>query len=446
MTYSPFTKPIAQLDESDIQKLVADSVREGFFVEFKETPPDKAKIAHGIAALANTYGGWFILGVKADRTNNAAIAAPGFEKTVWADPIATIRDVIKSHVDPLPLFTPHVVKMSPTHIAVVIEVPETLDGPYITSDGRLYRRAGDSSDPVYERDRYALDRLYDRTKRAQERFAEFCRDEREFAKGEDEQGWAQVFLSPHPYGSIDSRNILMESERIAKLRDLFSASWTLFEMGDANRVTGNIPFDTAYTTPYSVVLEQQKSLVFSGLSVEVFADGRARILLPLGYQKMRSRDLVHMSSPQARNALQTAITRANAEQDLPHLRFVNSSDLWFACGVVVKGYVAWLGEFGLPYALDMAVRLENVWRCVPYSDTDKWGAHVERFGLPLIRHERITFPRRDGVSWRLDLDGEGRCWMSIAAFLGQALGLPPDASVALLMDAIVEASKRSQSG
>src|SRR5438876_12398434 len=98
--YNPFEKPIDQLGEGDLATLISNEVAEGYYVEYKSTPPSKTKIGHSIASFANTYGGWYIIGVRSD-ANNVASATDGFARSELPDPIATIRDVLKTHVDPI---------------------------------------------------------------------------------------------------------------------------------------------------------------------------------------------------------------------------------------------------------------------------------------------------------------------------------------------------------
>src|SRR5947209_2288430 len=110
MPYNPFDKPIGEaLTIDDLQLLITRSVSEGYFVEYKGQMQAKDKIAKSIAALANTYGGWYFIGVDADKTHNIATNICGFNLTMCPDPIAVIREVAKSRISPTPIFYPKVV-------------------------------------------------------------------------------------------------------------------------------------------------------------------------------------------------------------------------------------------------------------------------------------------------------------------------------------------------
>src|SRR5437588_5427959 len=159
MPYNPFNKPVREtLTPEDLQVLVADSVSEGYFVEYKGTLPESKKIAKSIASFANTYGGWYIVGVTTDG-HNVAQQIPGFSLDDHHDPIASVRDSIRLGIDPVPVFFSQVVTLTPKRVVLVVYVPGEQDTPFITKDGRIYRRVSDSSEPMPETQRPALDHL-----------------------------------------------------------------------------------------------------------------------------------------------------------------------------------------------------------------------------------------------------------------------------------------------
>lgn len=334
-TFSPFAKPIDALEEADLQVLLTDKVTEGYYVEYKSIPPLNSKIGHSIASFSNTQGGWYIVGVTTDG-NNVAAAIPGFDVGSWPDPVTRFRDVVRTHIDPVPLFFTRVVPLGTGKSVFIVQVPDGQDAPFITKDGRIYRRTSDSSEPVAENDRYALDRLYERVKVARDRFAAFCQDERTFAKGESEWAWAQVFLSPYPYGSID-RPELLETESIAKLIEGSRLARVLMASGSPNPISGNLPFESGYPTPQSVVLQQRGSadLAYNSLTAEVFVDGRARLQIPLRWLRFSRADLSALESKKAAAAIGAV---AKADGDLALLRFIDIGQLWLSVATLVTWY------------------------------------------------------------------------------------------------------------
>jgi len=190
MAFNPFEKPIGEtLTAADLQVLLDRQILEGYYVEYKSDFQAALKIARSLASFANTYGGWYFLGVQSDKKTSIATALAGVSLAEHPDPIATVRNAVRDHTDPSPLFFPQLVEVAPGRSVLAVHVPESDDTPHVCSDGRIYRRGADASEPVFEKDRYALDRLVERGKESVRRFDEFCVDERTFSEAEGERPW-----------------------------------------------------------------------------------------------------------------------------------------------------------------------------------------------------------------------------------------------------------------
>jgi predicted HTH transcriptional regulator len=254
MKFNPFDKnPTEPLSESDLQGLIENKVAEGYFVEYKSDFPKKEKISHSIASLANTYGGWYFIGVAADKENNTATSLTGFSLQEHHDPIAEIRNIARDYISPTPIFFTHVVKLgSADRVVLAIYIPDDQETPFICKDGRLYRRVSDSSDPIMENDRHSLDKLVYKGKNPSKKFQEFCQDERTFCQEEENLSWLQIFISPHPNGLIEKTNIYSKST----IKDLInqskriplSASWM------AKSEIVELPLNSGQITHRSIIL------------------------------------------------------------------------------------------------------------------------------------------------------------------------------------------------
>ncbi len=203
MPFSPFKKSISDpLTSEDLQLLISSSVAEGYFVEYKGVLLAPNKIAKSIASFANTYGGWYIVGVTTDG-HNVAQHIVGFSLDDCHDPIASLRDSIRSGIDPIPVFFSQVVTIAPRRAVLVVYIPGEQDTPFITRDGRIYRRVSDSSDPIPEAQRSAVDRLIEQGRDRVHAFQRFCQEPRTFSKAEASTPWVNIFLSPYPLGMIE---------------------------------------------------------------------------------------------------------------------------------------------------------------------------------------------------------------------------------------------------
>lgn len=440
MAYTPFEKLLGEpLSEDDLQVLIINEVAEGYYVEYKGRMPEPKKIGKSIAAFANTYGGWYIVGVKTN-AHNVAELIDGFNLTDCHDPIATVRDSIRAHIDPIPIFYPQVVHLKTSDVVLVVYVPGEQDTPFITKDGRIYRRVADSSEPVYEKDRYALDRLVEQGHKHADNFARFCCDPRTFAKGGEERSWVNIFLSPYPSGLIEKWDIV-SAVGLEKLLQRSREPLDLFPMkGNKALGRGHMPFDIAQiATSQSVILRQttRARVAFNSMTVELFVDGRARFFLPLIQKNVFEAGFVSktLQSDKVKEVLQHLLrTTPGQESSLEHTHFFDIFSLWSSILVLLNFYLDWLGSDRLLITeMRTAIRCNEVWRAVPFADRDEWGDHVEKFGLPLVMTSTVAMPDVLEQSMIVPLeDAESSLWVKLLLVVGMAFGLPGETLTALI--------------
>jgi len=435
MSYNPFEKAIGEsIDLSDLQSLV-DRVAEGYYVEYKSTFPSNEKVAHSIASFANTNGGWYFVGVVADKQTNVAESVRGVELITFPDPIAKVRDIARDHIAPMPTLFPQLVRIGTTHAVLVVYVGEGEDTPYITRDGRIYRRNADRSDPVYETDRLVLDRLVERGRTAIMAFDAFCEDQRTYCESQAGDSWAEVYLSPLPRGSVSKPDIL----RSSYLDQLLTASQQPIEvsLSDDVKALASGSFNHAQTCSGSAVLRQVDAsyVAFNSLELELFTNGRARMFLPLPRLKTAVSITNSMRSERAISALK-ALLESKAGATLSLLSLIDLVQTSRLLGYLVVFYLRWLGSLGWEGELLAKVRLSNVWRCVPFFDTDDWGKFVERFGLPVCSRSSVMMPPEGSKPLVVDCCEEsGAPFIELFGMLAVALGLPSDLVLRLLESA-----------
>jgi len=419
MSHNPFDKPIQDLEASDLDKLIDNEVSEGYWVEYKSEFQSNKKIAKSIASFANTYGGWYFVGVEADQTRNVATNICGFSLTSVPDPIAKVRDIIKSRIDPVPVFHLRLVTLDQDKAVFVVHIPGNQETPFITTDGRIYRRVGDSSEPVPENNRYAVDRLVDNGREIAKRFERFCQDERTFCQAEEDQGWVNIFLSPYPLGAIERFDILSH-EGIEKLIQLSQNPIKIYLQDWTECGTGNLPFNSGQLEFGSVILRQVEpyNTVFNSLTIELFIDGRAKFFVPLEYIPIFP-DHQELKSPIVEQVL-AKIWRTDQESNTLSLRFFDVVKLWLLVANLLNYYQEWLGKEALPAKLLAAITMEGVWRSVPFCDLDQWGEHVQRFGLPVLNKDTLRFPE----TTRWVVEGTDPLWITICPIMSIGFGLP----------------------
>jgi len=425
MTYNPFNKPIHELTAADLDKLITDEVAEGYWIEYKSEFQSSKKIARSIASLANTYGGWYFIGVEADKTKNAATRACGFNSSDVSDPIAKIRDSIKSNIDPVPVFYTRLITLSGDLAVAVVFVPDNQETPFITKDGRIYRRVSDSSDPVHEDNRYAIDRLVDNGREIAKRFEEFCKDDRTFSQSEEGQGWVNVFLFPHPLGAVQ-RFDMLSTEGIEELIQLSQNSIKIFLDRSSEVGYGNLPLNSGQLGFGSVKLRQIESskVGFNSLTVELFADGRAKFFIPLQYlPDLHQMPIENLRSPKVRQVLDN-LRQSDKKFDTLVLRYFDIQHTIASVMNLLNFYQEFYSKEAGLTSLRVAITMNDVWRSVPFCDIDQWGTHVEKLGLPVLNSSAISIPSHASRKLVLNLDEDSPLWVTICPLIAMGFGLP----------------------
>lgn len=139
-----------KLRSIDIEKFLINDIEDkNFFFEFKADDETPAKLIKEISALANTYGGYILLGVNNDKTIG------GCQK--WTE--QRIHTTIHDSLTPIPNFDVKRFKIN-NKIVLVIKIEEGTMPPYITNKGMIYERVSSGSFPI--NDSSKLTQLYNK--------------------------------------------------------------------------------------------------------------------------------------------------------------------------------------------------------------------------------------------------------------------------------------------
>lgn len=221
---NPFGKPIEQLEEDDLKKLIEEETAEGLYVEYKsDFPTHLAKI---VASFANTFGGWIIIGADARNPKNVPTDFPGI--VISGEPKDRFRHICRDGISPVPLFSSKLITKAsdPNKGILVIRVPESAYPPHITRDGRIYRRNMEGSDPLGETDRHVLDRLFEKSLLNKSEVKGFMlrKLQKIDLKGNSNDVLIKVMCCPVPL-SLDLINPFFIPARITRLKKMAQSIW-----------------------------------------------------------------------------------------------------------------------------------------------------------------------------------------------------------------------------
>jgi len=440
MPYNPFAKSIGEsLDVTDLNQLIAQGVAEGFYVEYKRDFPDPKKIARSIASFANTYGGWYFIGIETDSQNRAS-ALYGFDHATHNDPVSKVLDPARNRLSHMPLvYSPQIIPISPTHSVLAVYIAESNDPPHITDDGRIYRRSADASDPIPEKDRHTIDRLVDRGRLEQKKFADFCRDNRTFAQGE-KQAWVNIALRPQPRRSVLIPDIV-ESGTIRQLLEK-SRELHVVRFGSEGTLSGSVVFNTAQPTSGGVTLRQLKPGYegYNSLTVELLSDGSAKFHCPLNFfsPSRFAEDSLSIDNLHTKEIITYLDSHFNHMDPIEKyiLHYGDLVNVAWTSAILISYYIDWLCKNGWQSSLWLRVTVKNTWRVVPIIDSPQWLSLVQEFGLPVSMKDTDAFPPTIADAIVLNYEQRDLIWFSAMFHLLTCLGIPPNLGVDALIDAV----------
>ena len=372
----PFDIRASDIIPEDLAAL--NQVHEGWYVEYKERPISRTDIAKSLSAFANQYGGWFFLGVAENRTTHTADRFPGIPTSSVPSELEAIRNATKDLLHPS-VFYEHKVIDGPVDLiglpigqsVIAIQIPQGPDTPYVHNNGRIYRRIGDSSDPVHITERGEVDLLSQRRQAMVARLE--SRVQRSPRVSEPEEGRTYVHL-----------HILSDPYEI--LGHQYDSDLHVF----SDMMKGSLlPFDNTFHSYEGFVARQigQNLGYFRTLTWEFSRKCHSLISIPLNVYDARS---LRNGDPNSLTRREFAAVVANSGVDP-----ANILDLTYLLRTLVAISVRHrrlVGNAGIRGPFYVKCRLDNLWRTIPYLDTPAFLQQVNRFGLPLVQDSSLVVP------------------------------------------------------
>lgn len=424
MTFNPFDKQIDNLNMSDLDILINEEISEGYWIEYKSEFQSNKKIAKSISSFANTYGGWYFIGIQADTTKNVASDICGFNMIDDHDPISRIREVVKNHIDPVPLFFTKLLEQKSERGVLVVYIPDNQETPFINKDGRIYRRISDSSDPIPEINRHAVDRLVENGKDVSRGFEDFCKVNRAIDITDKEKSWISIFLYPYPLGLIN-RFDMISNDGMEQLLNLSREPLRSKIINGEDFEIGSVPFHSSQLGILSIILRQVKetNLAINSLSMEFYSDGRSKICFPLEILNIMDEDKNNNIIRRIMSALNMdSFADITENQNALYLNFFNIHKSLTAIMLLLLFYEKWFENDLIYSQIRYAIKIENISHTIPFFIHDEWVIHVKKFGLPIQHVDSINIPSNIGRGVIHNL--ENPLWHIICPSIFLAFGLP----------------------
>ncbi|MBP8001328.1 MAG: ATP-binding protein [Chloroflexi bacterium] len=387
LLFNPFDSAFDEFQPADLGKLL--TVAEGWYIEYKGGLVSTKSIAKSLAAFANHYGGWIFYGVgEAGGGTHCAGSFPGIDQLSVPNFINDIKNAAKDIINPSPYFEYRRIDGPCDEIGlasgksiVVVGVPIGPDAPYIHNDGKIYRRIADSSDPKPETDKNVLDNLWNRRQQARSRLAEFLEETPILSEDEDKVSYLDLFLLPDPLGYANQVAKITFNEFVEFLKEpppenkpsMYLKFDNFFTMADgmiARHIYDNNPYNLTLTWKFYRNGASVISIPFSSAIVDEVIKGRWLS----GYNQERA----------FINLLQQGNYNASFVNDInPHFSVIVA---------LLEQNRCLLEKTGIRGPYFAKAILRNIWRRVPFVDTDLFIGFVNLHGIPVVQFDKAYAP------------------------------------------------------
>lgn len=142
------SKPLPELSEADLLRLVEDGVREDVELDYKvKLESDSQEFARDVSSFANTKGGYLIYGMDEEsEVPTRLIALEGFDP---GKAIGRLNSWAQEHIRPRPSLRFQPVPLEKGGSVMVIEVPRSWVGPHeVRQEHRFYHRTQHGKAPM----------------------------------------------------------------------------------------------------------------------------------------------------------------------------------------------------------------------------------------------------------------------------------------------------------
>lgn len=390
--YSPFDKTLAALDVADLSVLY--DVQEGWYIEYKREHIQPKALAKAVAAFANTHGGWLFLGVdEVSEGKHTAEAFPGIDTRGVDLTLQWLRQAMNAHVSPLPHFESKVlqgpcdsIRLAADRFVIVVQVPESNNTPHVSSDGRIYIRVADSSEPQdYIKERFLLDELVRRGDRVREATSDWVDRDPEFSQDEADTPYVRLMFSP----DLWHKRYRMRNQSLTALHDVLAGS----RSGELA-----VTFDVIYPTADGIIARQtlNNDPRWYGPTFHLYKDWSSDVVIPLRCHSGLADKLAQELSERYQSAEQFVQIleqqRYLADQEHVSLDVVDVNALLYSVMGITTQYRALLQLAEAEPQFHFKARLLHVGRKIPYLDAPQIVNRYRESGVPMLLHNEITVP------------------------------------------------------
>lgn len=413
--YNPFDKQIDEITFDDLNLLIVNGVAEGYYVEYKSDFQEPKKIAKSIASFANTYGGWYFIGIEDEDGTNIAKNIVGFDISKHDKPPETIRHIVREYIHPIPYFKMRVLSDDSGKQVLVAFVPESFEAPHVLRDGAVYIRNGEESIPI--KDKHALDKLYQKGMLLNEKVNAFLENPFGLTIGESKNSepTINIYFLPKDF-MMEYVDNFFESSFLDELMKLITQEESFYE-GEGN-LSYSMPFQNVTRTSHSIIFrDTTQKIGFYNFILEFFYNGVARIQIPVSYNTITSSDL------------EDEYIKCLSEQlgpDLPFYRLVDLFKILLSLRFAIKKYSRFMSFMKSSRGIITIWEMKNIFRLIPFVQAESFLEHVGKYGIPISMYEHKRIPDEFNQNKWVEVEDLDSIHFEINTYILMMLGLPID--------------------
>ena len=430
MRYTPFEKDISNVASSEL--ITLKSVHEGWYVEYKSQAPKPRVLAKSLASFANQFGGWLFLGIDEEKDSNTAGAFPGISDQELPQVLEALRNAAKDLIRPVVEFRERVftgpikeIGLDSNRSLIAVYVPEGPNTPYVHNDGRIYVRVGDSSSPDFAKDRATFDLLFRRGEDKRRLLKSLTDKSPEVSEREQHEPFLHLAILSDPYETLGHR---------------YAGSFSEFsEMMEQ----GLIRFDNVFSTLDGFVARQVggNERYLRLLTWEFSRNGHSFVTLPIPKLSLEASDstvdALVGDNPTLQEFVAKEFCNIVAQSELSSYTILDLTHTANFIGAIFRRHHTIMSHAGIKAPLYVKVRIENVWRTIPFVSLPAYLEHVRKYDVPLVQWDEfelpsgsssspcLVFPERNDVPEESEPDNDRSSiilWLRVL----EALGIPTD--------------------
>lgn len=387
--YTPFECSFNDLKPEDLAAL--REVEEGWYVDYKREAISAKNIAKGLAAFANTYGGWLFFGVDEaeDQSNPVAASFPGLDTDQAQQLSQTCRQGAAAYLSESPYFDLKILSgpcealgLPSDRAIVVLNIPQSMQAPHIHKDGGIYRRVSSGSEPTKENDRHIIDSLFKRRVQAERRIERWINSGLELSEEEQCNPYIRILIDLDPELKLNNNRKINKSNIITKLIDVTN-----------HKSIPSIQLDAISITPKGATGRHvvNNSIEAETVSMTVNMDLSCEIVIPINIMSDVNIDAEHLYIENYNYYSQyIEILKSVDKYASPPVADLNYT--YIAIMSLFDKYLSLLEEVNFDGNLFSKVEGINVWRVCPFLDVEYFLNIVKSLGVPMSRKRSVFNP------------------------------------------------------